>query len=199
MTFRRAALIGLIIATGACGGGGSDEAARQVDVATVPAAEGGATLNIRTSVPETIRTPISIPHGFPGVTATVPKKEPCKIVASISNETLGFAYDSADISPAGAHVVQSFVTETLRNAQRMVRIDLKGFASSEGSALYNKLLSKRRADAVHALLAAMPALNGVPMTAIGRGIEDPVGDNSTEEGREANRRVELTLDFTGCE
>jgi outer membrane protein OmpA-like peptidoglycan-associated protein len=61
-----------------------------------------------------------------------------------------------------------------------------------GSPEYNLILSKRRAQSVKAYLVA----KGVPPPAIrweGLGLTEPIASNSTEEGREKNRRVEFRV------
>ena len=57
----------------------------------------------------------------------------------------------------------------------------------------NQVLSQRRADAVRdALVAAGVAANRI--TAVGLGESQPVADNTTEEGRARNRRVDVILE-----
>ncbi|HZD54628.1 MAG TPA: OmpA family protein [Candidatus Aquicultoraceae bacterium] len=71
-------------------------------------------------------------------------------------------------------------------------ITVEGHTDSTGSEEYNQKLSERRAYAVQELLV----LNGVPMSRLsvrGYGETDPVADNSTAEGRQANRRVQLEI------
>src|SRR5262249_11986899 len=69
-------------------------------------------------------------------------------------------------------------------------IMLVGFADSTGSPAANLRLSKDRAQAV----AAQMGRQGItPAFVTGFGQELPVADNSTAEGREKNRRVEVWL------
>ncbi len=67
-------------------------------------------------------------------------------------------------------------------------MEVGGHTDSQGDAARNQLLSEQRARAVaDALIAA-----GVPaerLAARGFGSNRPVGDNSTEAGRAANRRI----------
>jgi outer membrane protein OmpA-like peptidoglycan-associated protein len=72
------------------------------------------------------------------------------------------------------------------------KLYLVGHTDSVGAASYNQALSQRRALAVGSYLA----LKGVPssrMAATGRGEAEPVQPNSTEAGRQANRRVEVAV------
>jgi OOP family OmpA-OmpF porin len=72
-------------------------------------------------------------------------------------------------------------------------IEVRGFASSDGSESMNDRLSERRADAVMRYLAQ----HEIPLRRIvlpfGYGEAMPVADNTTREGRKQNRRVEVKL------
>lgn len=71
-------------------------------------------------------------------------------------------------------------------------LTIKGYTDSTGTEKINQTLSQKRADAVRAALAA----NGLPkmtMSAEGLGPANPVGDNATSAGRQANRRVEIDV------
>ncbi|MGE5189376.1 MAG: OmpA family protein [Gemmatimonadota bacterium] len=71
-------------------------------------------------------------------------------------------------------------------------ITVEGHTDSTGSAQYNQDLSERRADRVRDVLVQY----GVPparLSVKGYGETDPIADNATEEGRQANRRVQLEI------
>jgi outer membrane protein OmpA-like peptidoglycan-associated protein len=71
-------------------------------------------------------------------------------------------------------------------------IEIQGFASSDGAENYNLGLSQRRADAVLRYLVG----RNVPLFRIGvvgLGEERPAADNSTQAGRQQNRRVEVRV------
>ncbi|MDO5641013.1 MAG: OmpA family protein [Paracoccus sp. (in: a-proteobacteria)] len=72
------------------------------------------------------------------------------------------------------------------------RIELAGHTDSQGSADSNLRLSHDRAGAVLDAMreAGLPVSN---ITADGYGATRPIAENDTEEGREANRRIEMTL------
>ncbi|HBR55959.1 MAG TPA: hypothetical protein DEA22_00560 [Blastocatellia bacterium] len=73
-------------------------------------------------------------------------------------------------------------------------IEITGFASSDGDAKKNKVLSQRRAQAV---IDYLVETHNIPLRRIGQsygyGELQAIADNSTQEGREANRRVEVKL------
>jgi len=109
-----------------------------------------------------------------------------------STATVNFKVNSAVLSPEGKAAL-----DEVANASRSLRgysIEVTGFASADGSAAKNKALSQRRAQAVIDYLVE----NGnVPLrrigTSYGFGELQAVADNSTREGREQNRRVEVKL------
>ena len=71
-------------------------------------------------------------------------------------------------------------------------VDVVGHASSDGSDDYNQELSERRANSVRSYLINS-GVQSVRLQAIGMGETQPIADNATQAGREANRRVELLL------
>lgn len=106
--------------------------------------------------------------------------------------TVNFKVGSALLSPeAKASLDQLAATSaTLKG----YAIEVTGFASSEGDARRNKILSERRAQAVKDYLIET---HNIPLrrmsTSYGFGILQAVADNSTKEGRAQNRRVEVKL------
>ncbi|NIM01858.1 MAG: OmpA family protein [Acidobacteria bacterium] len=69
---------------------------------------------------------------------------------------------------------------------------IEGHTDSTGSAAHNLTLSQQRANAVLALLASQ-GLDRTRLEAIGFGMDRPMADNTTSEGRRRNRRVELVI------
>ncbi len=71
-------------------------------------------------------------------------------------------------------------------------LTIKGYTDSTGSAQTNERLSQARAEAVRAKIVA----GGVPantVRAVGMGPANPIGDNTSAEGRKQNRRVEVEI------
>jgi outer membrane protein OmpA-like peptidoglycan-associated protein len=71
-----------------------------------------------------------------------------------------------------------------------LRLRVEGHTDSQGNAAANQTLSERRAQAVVAWLAAHE-VSASRLLAKGLGQTKPIADNSTEDGRAKNRRVEL--------
>lgn len=94
------------------------------------------------------------------------------------------------LKPALLPVLDSVARALIQHPE--LRAKSIGYTDSTGSAATNQTLSVNRASAVSNYLArqGVPAGN---VTAEGRGPSNPVGDNSTADGRSLNRRVELYL------
>jgi len=71
-----------------------------------------------------------------------------------------------------------------------VKFVLKGYASEEGTPEHNMTLSQDRANSVKIYLVNS-GVSTQNITATGYGTSNPVGDNSTDDGRRLNRRVEI--------
>ena len=69
-------------------------------------------------------------------------------------------------------------------------VTLDGYASSEGTAAHNMRLSKDRANSVKTYLVNS-GVDAKRLKVKGFGETHPIADNSTEDGRVANRRVEF--------
>jgi len=101
-----------------------------------------------------------------------------------------FATDSSDINGNFYNVLDS-VTLVLNEYNQTV-VELAGHTDSTGSDSYNQELSVRRAGTVAGYLYNK-GIDELRLMAIGHGERRPVADNSTDAGRQMNRRVELTL------
>jgi outer membrane protein OmpA-like peptidoglycan-associated protein len=109
----------------------------------------------------------------------------------VISEKIQFDLDKATIKPASNSLLDEIVATFKKNPQ-IKKVSIDGFASNEGGGAFNKRLSDNRAKAVMTYLVG----HGVEkdrVTAKGWGTEKPIADNSTEEGREKNRRVEFNI------
>ncbi|MFE7464766.1 OmpA family protein [Streptomyces sp. NPDC057499] len=100
-----------------------------------------------------------------------------------------FGKDSAELSPAADSRIAAIAAEIKK--QNATKVRVFGFTDNLGSSAHGDVLSKQRANAVHAVLAK--DLPGISFEIRGYGEQYPIADNSTEEGRKKNRRVEVSF------
>ena len=101
-----------------------------------------------------------------------------------------FNVDSADIQPSFFTPLDDVATTLVDYPSTAV--DIVGHASSDGDDAYNQRLSERRADSVRNYLVGR-GMQQVRVQTYGLGETSPIADNSTAQGRAANRRVEILL------
>lgn len=101
-----------------------------------------------------------------------------------------FPVDQSDIKSDFYDVLDS-VSLVLKEYGKTL-IDVTGHTDNTGAYEYNMRLSQRRANSVGDYLASRGILRERILTQ-GVGPDYPVGDNSTAQGRQMNRRVELVL------
>jgi outer membrane protein OmpA-like peptidoglycan-associated protein len=98
-----------------------------------------------------------------------------------------FRTNSADLDLSAAAVLAQ-LRDALA-ADPALRLGLVGHTDNRGGATINIPLSYRRAEAVRQWLIAS-GIEAGRLTAVGRGQEEPIADNATEDGRSLNRRVQ---------
>jgi outer membrane protein OmpA-like peptidoglycan-associated protein len=101
-----------------------------------------------------------------------------------------FAVDSTTISPAMRQTLDG-VAQSMINYPNSL-IDVMGHTDSTGSDAYNLDLSRRRADSVANYLVSR-GVAGARVERIGYGEQYPIADNTSESGRQQNRRVEIRI------
>ena len=101
-----------------------------------------------------------------------------------------FASDSSDLNPAFFDVLRS-VGKVIKEFDQTV-VEVAGHMDSTGAESYNQQLSERRASTVSMYLQSRD-IEQQRMITIGLGESMPVADNSNATGRQANRRVEITM------
>ncbi|HEY7377145.1 MAG TPA: OmpA family protein [Steroidobacteraceae bacterium] len=101
-----------------------------------------------------------------------------------------FKTDSADLNANFFKVLDS-VGLVLKEYDKTI-VEVAGHTDSTGSTEYNQALSERRAQTVAQYLEGKGLMQQRIIT-IGAGETHPVATNDTPEGRQLNRRVELTL------
>ena len=101
-----------------------------------------------------------------------------------------FAVNSADLNARFFNVLDG-VALVLKEYDKTV-VEVAGHTDSTGSDAYNLQLSQRRAEAVASYLVSQ-GIKRERLITVGAGEAYPIASNDTEEGRAANRRVELTI------
>jgi outer membrane protein OmpA-like peptidoglycan-associated protein len=101
-----------------------------------------------------------------------------------------FDVDKAEIKPTAKDSIAKAAEVLVKYPDTYITVE--GHTDSTGTTEYNQKLSERRADAVRDQLLR----DGVPASRVsvkGYGESAPVADNSTPEGRQSNRRVQLEI------
>lgn len=101
-----------------------------------------------------------------------------------------FDVDKYDLREQAKRNIENLAV--ILNKYEDTNILLAGHTDSDGSDDYNMTLSERRARAVASYLAAN-SVTSARMTSMGFGESQPIASNSTVEGKQANRRVEVAV------
>lgn len=101
-----------------------------------------------------------------------------------------FATNSSDLQPAAKANVESLAK--ILNKYPDTNILIEGDTDNEGTTDYNQKLSERRAQAVADYGKGLNVA-GSRISTIGHGESQPVASNTTVEGRQRNRRVEVAI------
>ena len=116
-------------------------------------------------------------------------REGDKLYVALSSGIL-FDVDKTDVKPAARDSIAKAAEVLVKYPDTYITVE--GHTDSTGKPEYNQGLSERRANAVRDLLVS----GSVPSSRLsikGYGASDPVADNSTTEGRQSNRRVQLEI------
>ncbi len=102
-----------------------------------------------------------------------------------------FDFDQAELKPDAGRALQTLVGKL--NKLNFSKLSIIGHTDSRGSGHYNQALSERRAEAVAAFLDVHLRTQNPQIGVTGRGEHEPLAHNGTDEGRAANRRVEVIV------
>jgi len=101
---------------------------------------------------------------------------------------INFDTDKDTLKPGAEEVIVEIV-KLLQNNESL-QLEIQGHTDNTGGADHNLDLSERRAATVKRFLL-LYGIDDSRLTTKGYGMTQPIADNSTEEGRAENRRVEL--------
>jgi outer membrane protein OmpA-like peptidoglycan-associated protein len=105
-----------------------------------------------------------------------------------------FSKDSAKLGEEARSRIATIAEEIKKQNATQVRVF--GFTDNLGSAAHGDVLSRQRANAVQAVLDQDLNDPDITFEVRGYGEQYPIADNSTEEGRRKNRRVEVSFPRT---
>jgi OmpA-OmpF porin, OOP family len=105
-------------------------------------------------------------------------------------DRLLFDTNSATLQPASQEQLRNVAA--ILKAYPNAKIRIGGYTDNTGDPSANLALSEQRANSVMSQLASM-GVDPSRMTAKGYGQDNPIADNSTEEGRQKNRRISLLV------
>ena len=142
--------------------------------------------------------PAPDPQELPHLDATaIPDPAPGQLSRIL--ETRGAAVLTGLTFKTGASELGEGPFETLETLAAWLRANpervvvLVGHTDSEGDLERNITLSQARAEAVLAVLAERYGIDAAQLSARGVGFLSPRASNATEDGRKANRRVEVVV------
>lgn len=107
-----------------------------------------------------------------------------------TNERLLFDPGKAEIGPYGMVYIER-VANILKNKTH-ANVAIEGHTDNTGSSSLNQQLSQARANAVKDALVKY-GIHSERLQTRGFGMSNPIADNNTAEGRQANRRTEIIV------
>ena len=117
------------------------------------------------------------------------EREDDRLIVTFKDAIL-FDFDSSTLRPEARTNLAQMADVLVRYPD--TNLIVIGHTDNIGSDAYNQKLSERRAGAVKSYLSANDVRRG-RLTALGYGETAPTESNSTEEGRAANRRVQIQI------
>jgi len=119
---------------------------------------------------------------------TIEKVKTVDYLAGFKVDNVQFDFNSSVI-PSASYEELNKLGDFLREHPKTYVV-LSGYTDITGSAEYNMWLARRRVEKVQAYLTKYSGVSVGRIITQWYGKEDPIADNTTEEGRQQNRRVE---------
>lgn len=118
------------------------------------------------------------------------RRTPNGMVISLPNSVFRFDFDRADLNPHNRELLSRIAGILL--VSKGYGLSVFGYTDDVGSAEYNQQLSLRRANAVKDYLVQAGIDPGI-VNVKGYGKTSPLIENTSDDGRSKNRRVEIAL------
>lgn len=135
----------------------------------------------------------------PGVPSTEPGKNGCPEIEKEVQEILNTAFENLEFE-TGKDVIKSESIPSLTELAEVLvkrpewKLQIAGHTDNVGDDQKNLILSKKRAESVKRFMESQ-GIDTSRLSVLYFGETQPIGDNSTPEGRQKNRRVEMTIIF----
>lgn len=162
-----------------------EEPSAELDPFAAPAAEDTAATDSFPFIPSTLSAERELYENDAPLLDQIPMSTPNSRKVW---RTISFGFNDSTLSREGNAILQE-VARALKQNPAM-RIEVAGHSDDVGSADNNMKISLARANMVRAWLVKM-GVDAARLQPTGRGEAEPIADNSTPEGRAANRRVEF--------
>ncbi|MFO0547871.1 MAG: OmpA family protein [Polyangiaceae bacterium] len=132
-----------------------------------------------------------------GVDDSDPSKRGCPKLVRFTEkeivilEQIQFDFGKATIRKVSDPLLDS-IAQVLKEHPEVLKLEIQGHTDNKGSKTLNQKLSQDRANAVRDALIKR-GIDGNRLTAKGYGMDVPIADNKTDEGRAKNRRVQFVI------
>jgi OmpA-OmpF porin, OOP family len=113
------------------------------------------------------------------------------INAFLDAHKIEFEVSRAELTANSETMLKEFAVMVKREGTGFT-LEIEGHTDNTGMIVANRQLSRERADHVRDTLILL-GLDAEKLTARGYGSERPIADNSTDEGKKKNRRIEIYL------
>ena len=132
--------------------------------------------------------PVEEVKAAPEAAATVEQKiiEPVRTTLNVQFDTM-----KAVVKPAYYKNIEAVADVMKKTPALKIVVEGHTDSSSKHGDKYNLNLSQKRAEAIKTVMVNKFKIESDRITAKGFGSSKPIADNSTEEGRQINRRVEV--------
>ena len=127
--------------------------------------------------------------GYQEIVRDIPLKK-FEVGTKIILKNIFFDLDKATLRSESVNELERLIA--LLNENPNLKIELSGHTDNQGSAAHNQTLSEARAKAVVDYLVAK-GIKTDRLTYQGYGFNQPIAPNTTDEGRQLNRRTEFKI------
>ncbi|MDQ7006541.1 MAG: OmpA family protein [Acidobacteriota bacterium] len=130
------------------------------------------------------------------VAAPPPPVDPCvELAGSLATPVIHFDFDKYDLDDQARAYIRKLAASLKEIAPRVAGLTVEGHCDERGTVEYNLALGARRALAVRDALLAEPGMDGLAVSTLSRGEEQPLVPGArTEQEHARNRRAVLVLE-----